>query len=87
MISKVITIGNDDGLHLRPAGVLVREIKDYSSKVTIITEEKSVNAKSVIAVAAAGIKKNTKVEFVCEGADEVETLARIEELAAANFGE
>jgi phosphocarrier protein len=87
MISKVITIANAQGLHMRPAGLLTKELAAFKSAVTIKYNGKDYNAKSIMMVMAACIKCGAEVEFVCDGEDEAEALAKIESLVADNFGE
>lgn len=56
MFQKDIVIPNETGLHARPASGLVRLCKSYKSKITICTDEKAIDAKSIIMVLAGGLK-------------------------------
>lgn len=87
MISKVMTISNAQGLHMRPAGLLTSAVAKCSSSVTIKYNGKEFNAKSIMMVMSACIKCGSEVEFVCDGPDEAEAMAKIEELVNNNFGE
>ena len=44
MQSFTYTITEPVGIHARPAGLLVKEIKNYQSTVTVTKGDKSVNA-------------------------------------------
>ena len=44
------TITDPVGLHARPAGILVKEVKKYASTVTITKGEKTVNALKLMAI-------------------------------------
>lgn len=64
------TIKEPVGIHARPAGLLVKEVKDYQSTVTIIKGDKSVNAVKLMALMGMGIKCGDTVTVQVEGADE-----------------
>lgn len=87
MISKVITITNNTGLHARPASVFVSTASKFKSELFIKKDEKKVNAKSILAVLALGISKGTEITLTAEGPDEEEAVAAILALAEANFNE
>ena len=87
MLSKTITINNDEGLHMRPAGIVAKEMGKFVCDVSILFGDKKINAKSLINIISACIKKGAEVTFECDGDDEEAAMAKIEELEAANFGE
>mgnify|MGYP000009284322 CR=1 FL=1 len=87
MLSKTLTIENSEGLHMRPAGVVAKEMGKFVCDVTIVFGDKRINAKSLVNIIAACIKKDAEITFECEGADEEAALAKMEELEADNFGD
>ena len=87
MVSKTITINNAEGLHMRPAGVLAKEMGKFSCNITLVFGDKRMNAKSLINIISACIKNGAEVTFECDGEDEEAALTKIEELASNNFGE
>lgn len=87
MLSKTLTIENSEGLHMRPAGVVAKEMGKFACDVTIVFGDKRINAKSLVNIIAACIKKDAEITFECEGADEEAALAKMEELEADNFGD
>lgn len=87
MVSKTFIIENPEGLHMRPAGVVAKEMGKFSSNVTIVFGDKRINAKSLINIISACIKKDAEVTFECDGEDEEAALAKIVELKSQNFGE
>ena len=84
MKSFEYTITDPVGIHARPAGVLVKEIKKYASAVTVTKGEKSVNALKLMALMGMGIKQGDTVKVTVEGADE-DTAAAIEAFFKANL--
>lgn len=87
MVSKTLIINNQEGLHMRPAGVVAKEMGKFVCDVTIVFGERRINAKSLINIISACIKSGTEVTFECDGEDEAAALAKIEELESQNFGE
>ena len=85
MKSFEYTITDPVGIHARPAGVLVKEIKKYASTVTVIKGEKEVNALKLMALMGMGIRQGDTVEVTVEGADEDTAAAAIKEFFKANL--
>ena len=85
MKSFEYTITDPVGIHARPAGILVREVKKYASTVTVIKGGKSVNALKLMALMGMGIKQGDTVRVDIEGADEDTAAAAIEAFFKANF--
>ena len=64
------TVKDELGLHARPAGLLVKEVKNFQSKVTLEKDGKSVDASRLMAVMGMGVKKDQTVTVKVEGDDE-----------------
>ena len=74
------------GIHARPAGILVKEIKKFAgSTVTISKGEKSVNALKLMALMGMGIKQGDTVTVAVEGGDEEAVAAAIEDFFKNNL--
>ena len=87
MVSRTFTISNTEGLHMRPAGIIAKEMGKFSCNITLVFGEKRINAKSLINIISACIKSGAEVTFECDGEDEEAAIAKIEQLASQNFGE
>ena len=70
MKSFSYTVKDELGLHARPAGLLVKEVKNFQSKVTLEKDGKSVDASRLMAVMGMGVKKDQTVTVTVEGNDE-----------------
>ena len=74
------------GIHARPAGILVKEVKNYKdSTITLAKGDKSVNLLKLMALMQMGIKQGDKVTVSVEGGDEDAVCAKIEEFFKANL--
>ena len=72
------TIQEKVGIHARPAGLLVKEVKKYQSTVTIVKDDKSVNAVKLMALMGMGIKCGDTVTVQVQGPDEADAAAALE---------
>ena len=75
MVMKTAVIHNEAGLHLKPAARFCEEALKYKSTVTFTFGNTTANAKSVLSVLGACVKKGDEIEIVCNGEDEEEALA------------
>ena len=82
-IQYVIT--DELGIHARPAGLLAKAAKAYSSKITLTANGKTVEATKLMAVMGLGAKKGTEVVVQADGADEDIAIAKMEEFMNANL--
>ena len=87
MVSQKVIIRNQAGLHLRPAGILCKEALKYESRITFKFHDQVHNAKSVLSVLGAGIRRGYELEFLCEGKDEKEALNAMIILIENGLGE
>ena len=70
MKSFSYTVKDELGIHARPAGMLVKEVKNFKSKVTLEKDGKVIDAARLMAVMRMGVKKDQTVTITVEGTDE-----------------
>ena len=78
ILNYVIT--DREGIHARPAGLLVKEANKFNSKITISKGEKSGDLKRIFAVMGLAAKKDESITVTAEGEDEEAAIAAISEL-------
>ncbi|MCI5648237.1 MAG: HPr family phosphocarrier protein [Fusicatenibacter sp.] len=78
MTKKSVKIQLDGGLEARPIAVLVQVASQYESTVHLETEDKRVNAKSIMGMMSLGLDNGETVTIVCDGTDEEKALEGIE---------
>ena len=79
------TIKDEVGIHARPAGLLAKLAKTFSSTITLEKDGKSVNVTKLMMLMGMGIKCGDTVTFTVEGEDEEAAAKAIEEFMAANL--
>ena len=84
MVKFTFTVNDEMGLHARPAGALVKEAAQCSSKVTLRKGEKTGDAKRIFNVMGLSIKANEEVEVTVEGENEQEEAAALEAFIREN---
>lgn len=82
-----IVLGNDVGLHARPAALLARTLTGLTADVTVRFGDHEADARSVLALLGLGARKGDRLTVSARGADAEEALSRIERLADDNFAE
>jgi phosphocarrier protein len=71
------TLKDPNGLHARPAGLLVREAQALSDEITLICGKKEANLKKLLAVMGLGVKGGDTVTVRIVGNDEEASAARL----------
>jgi len=79
------TIKDPNGVHARPAGLLVKAAKGFASSVTLTVDGKSCDAKKILAVMGMAIKQGSTVTVRAEGADEEACAAAVHQTLAENL--
>lgn len=87
MVSKRTKIINPMGLHMRPAGMFAREMMKFSCDVSLIIQDREINAKSIMNLMAACIKCGSELEVRCNGEGEQAALDKAIELIEGGLGE
>jgi len=79
------TVTDPIGIHARPAGLLVREAKQFTSAVTIIKGDKSTKATSLTKLMGMGVIKGDEIIVQVEGDDEEACALAIEKFLTENL--
>ena len=87
MVTQKTTIKNPTGLHLRPAGLFCKTAVQFKSRITFQYRDTTANAKSVLSVLGACIKRGEEIELICEGEDENEALEAMVKIIEDGLGE
>ncbi len=87
MVTQKTTIKNPTGLHLRPAGLFCKTAVQFKSKIVFQHKSITANAKSMLSVLGACIKRGDEIELICEGEDEKEALEAMVKIIEDGLGE
>jgi phosphocarrier protein HPr len=77
-LEKEIVVKSHQGLHARPAALLVQIAVKYDSSLMIKKDEECVNGKSIMGILMLGIQSNTSIVVITEGEDAEALMAEVE---------
>ncbi len=78
MITKQIVINIPSGLEARPVALLVQVASQYECSIYVVSEEKRINAKSIMGMMSMGISTGETVTVEADGPDEQQAMENIE---------
>jgi phosphocarrier protein HPr len=85
MMTFQYTIKEKEGIHARPAAMLVKAAKETDSKITIQKDEKSAEATKLMAIMAMGIKCGDVVSVSVEEGNEEQSFCKMKEFFENNL--
>jgi catabolite repression HPr-like protein len=78
MITKEIVINIPTGLEARPVALLVQVASQYECSIYVVSDDKRVNAKSIMGMMSMGISAGETVTVMADGPDEKTAIENIE---------
>jgi phosphocarrier protein len=79
------TITDANGIHARPAGLLVAKMQGFASAITFACGEKSADGKKLFALMKMRVKQNDTIVVKAEGPDEDAVIETAREFLKANL--
>ena len=83
MMKQEITIQIPEGLEARPVALLVQVASQYGSEIYVESDNKKVNAKSIMGMMTLSLYSGDTVTVSASGADEEEAIANIEKFLSS----
>lgn len=80
-----LTLLNQEGMHARPAGLLVKTANQFKSKIEIEYNGKTVNARSVFGLMSLGLVYNAGFTLKIDGDDSEQAAQAIRQLVDNQF--
>ena len=78
MTRRTVTIQLESGLDTRPVALLVQKASQFQSDIYLETENRRVNAKSIMGMMTLGLDTGAEVTVSVNGEDELEAMERLE---------
>lgn len=78
-------IKDAQGIHARPAGLLVKEAADFPCAVTICKGDKEVDAKRILGVMGLGVKCGDEITIRTDGDKEEEAISKLSRFLEENL--
>ena len=78
-------VTDPQGIHARPAGLLVKEAKKFESNISVFKGARKGDLKKIFTVMALGVKQGDSIKVQVEGADEEQAASAVEAFLKENF--
>ena len=86
-VQTVVIVKNAQGLHARPASLLIKTIKAFDCEVLVEQSGCKANAKSIFGLLSLAAGYDTKLTFTAQGSDARAAIEEIRKLFERNFAE
>lgn len=87
MLSRKVTIRNNQGLHARPATFFIQKANSYKSSIWVEKGDRRVNAKSLLGVLSLAVTKDMEITLLAEGVDESTAIEGLSEFLINELSE
>ena len=84
-VQRTVVVSNPQGLHARPAELLVRLAMQFESDVEVIRDGQRVDAKSILNVLTLGAGQGTEITLQAQGTDAQEAVEALVRLIESEF--
>lgn len=74
----IFTVTDPQGIHARPAGLLVKKIKEFTAAPTLTKGEKTIDPRKMFALMGLGVKCGETITFTLDGVNEEAEAAALE---------
>ena len=82
-----VTIVNKNGLHARPAMMLVDLANQFSSEISIIKNDETVNGKSIMSLLTLAAECGSQLTIEAQGDDASQAIEKLVDLINSRFEE
>jgi phosphotransferase system HPr (HPr) family protein len=86
-VSRTVVVNNPQGIHARPADLIVRLAKQFQANIEFVKDNYRVDGKSILNLMTLAAEQGTQLTIEADGPDAQAALDALAELFAANFAE
>lgn len=86
-LCRTVIVSNPQGLHARPADLLVRMANQFHSTIMIGRDGEAVDCKSILSLLTLGAALGTELSLTAEGDDAQNAIESIEQFFLRGFSE
>ena len=85
--SRTVVVNNSQGLHLRPAHLIVQLANQFQAKIELLKENHRVDGRSITDLMTLAAVQGTQLTIEADGPDAHAALEALAELFAGNFAD
>jgi phosphotransferase system HPr (HPr) family protein len=86
-VSRTVVVHNPQGIHARPADLIVRLARQYQAKIEFVKDNQRVDGKSILDLLTLAAEHGTQLIVEASGPDAPAALDAVAELFARPFAE
>jgi len=83
MLEKTVKVAMTEGTEERPVAVLVQIASQYESQIHLVSDDKKINAKSIMGMMSMGFTEGQEITIIADGKD-AEAAVKIADYLTAN---
>jgi phosphocarrier protein HPr len=86
-VSRVLVVNIPQGIHARPANLIVRRLQAFQAKIEFVKDNQRVDGKSILELLTLAAEQGSQLEMQASGSDAQAAVDAIAELFESNFEE
>ena len=86
MYSRVVTLNNDTGLHVRPATLFMETASRFRADIRVRKDRQAADGKSAISLMLLEASRGTELIIEADGHDEIPAVEALVDLVERRFG-
>jgi phosphocarrier protein HPr len=86
-VSRMVTVVNSHGMHLRPADMFARTAMQFKSSVQVAYEGQQVDGRSIVELIMLAARQGAQLVITATGDDAEEAIGALAQLVEQGFGE
>ena len=84
MLEKIVKVAMTEGTEERPVAVLVQIASQYESQIHLVSDDKKINAKSIMGMMSMGFTEGQEITIIADGKDAEAAVNEIADYLTAN---
>ena len=84
MLERTVKVAMTEGTEEIPVAVLVQIASQYESQIHLVSDDKKINAKSIMGMMSMGFTEGQEITVIADGKDEAAAVKEISEYLTAN---
>ena len=84
MLERTVKVAMTEGTEERPVAVLVQIASQYESQIHLVSDDKKINAKSIMGMMSMGFTEGQEITVIADGKDEAAAVKEMSEYLTAN---
>lgn len=83
-VRKTVKVAMTEGTEERPVAVLVQIASQYESQIHLVSDDKKINAKSIMGMMSMGFTEGQEITIIADGKDAEAAVNEIADYLTAN---